>query len=258
MKINEIYYGFKLLSIKEIKDIDATLYEFKHLKSNGSLVYLKTDDTNKCFSIGFKTPPQDSTGICHIIEHSVLCGSKKYPVKEPFVNLLKGSMASFLNAMTASDCTIYPVASQNDKDFDNLMSVYLDAVFNPLSVKDPKPFLQEGWHYELLNKDDELTYKGIVYNEMQGAMSSPVSQLLEYSNQVLYKGTSYEFNSGGDPDVIPNLTFDYYKEFYHKHYHPSNGVIYLYGKMNILEKLEYIDKEYLQYFDSKEEINWQI
>ena len=250
MKINEMYNGFKLLSIKEIKDIDATLYEFKHLKSDASLVYLKTDDTNKCFSIGFRTPPEDSTGICHIIEHSVLCGSKKYPVKEPFVNLLKGSMASFLNAMTASDCTIYPVASQNDKDFDNLMSVYLDAVFNPLSIKDPKPFLQEGWHYELLNENDELTYKGIVYNEMQGAMSSPVSQLSEYSNQVLYKGTCYEYNSGGDPDVIPNLTFDYYKNFYHKHYHPSNGVIYLYGDMNILEKLEYIDKEYLQYFDS--------
>lgn len=253
MKINEIYNGFKLLSIKEIKDIDATLYEFKHLKSDSSLVYLKTGDTNKCFSIGFRTLPEDSTGICHIIEHSVLCGSKKYPVKEPFVNLLKGSMASFLNAMTASDCTLYPVASQNDKDFDNLMSVYLDAVFAPLSIKDPKPFLQEGWHYELLNSEDELTYKGIVYNEMQGAMSSPVSQLMEYSNQVLYEGTCYEYNSGGDPDCIPDLTFDYYKNFYHKHYHPSNGVIYLYGEMNILEKLEYIDKEYLQYFDASDE-----
>ena len=253
MEINEIYSGFKLTRIKELKDIDGIIYEFKHLKSEASLVYLKTDDTNKCFSIGFKTPPEDSTGICHIIEHSLLCGSKKYPVKEPFVNLIKGSMASFLNAMTASDCTVYPIASQNDKDFDNLMSVYLDAVFAPLSIKDPKPFLQEGWHYELLNEEDELSYKGIVYNEMQGAMSNPLSQLSEYSNQVLYKGTCYEYNSGGDPDVIPELTFEYYKNYYHKHYHPSNGVIYLYGDMNILEKLEYIDKEYLQYFEPTNE-----
>ena len=137
-------------------------------------------------------------------------------------------MASFLNAMTASDCTLYPVASQNDKDFDNLMSVYLDAVFAPLSIKDPKPFLQEGWHYELLNSEDELTYKGIVYNEMQGAMSSPVSQLMEYSNQVLYEGTCYEYNSGGDPDCIPDLTFDYYKNFYQDHHNNYNEIKYLY------------------------------
>ena len=253
MNINQIYSGFKLLNIKEIKEIDSTLYEFYHEKSGASLVYLANEDTNKCFSIGFKTLPEDSTGICHIIEHSVLCGSKKYPVKEPFVNLLKGSMASFLNAMTASDCTIYPVASQNDKDFDNLMSVYLDAVFAPLSITDPKPFLQEGWHYEMLDGADIPSYKGIVYNEMQGAMSNPLSQLSEYTNQILYKGTCYEFNSGGDPDVIPTLTYDYYKAFYHKHYHPSNGVIYLYGKMDVLEKLAYIDQEYLSNFDNSEE-----
>ena len=252
MKINEIYHGFKLVNIKEIKEIDSKLYEFYHEKSGANLVYLANDDTNKCFSIGFKTLPEDSTGICHIIEHSVLCGSKKYPVKEPFVNLLKGSMASFLNAMTASDCTIYPVASQNDKDFDNLMSVYLDAVFAPLSITDPKPFLQEGWHYEMLDEDSVPSYKGIVYNEMQGAMSNPLSQLSEYTNQVLYKGTCYEFNSGGDPEVIPNLTYEYYKEFYHKHYHPSNGVIYLYGKMDVLEKLAYIDGEYLSHFQNSE------
>ena len=242
MEINRNYYGFKLIDKKEVKELDSTLYEFLHEVSGARLVYLENDDTNKCFSIGFRTLPEDSTGICHIIEHSVLCGSKKYPVKEPFVNLLKGSMASFLNAMTASDCTIYPVASPNEKDFNNLMSVYLDAVFAPLSVIDPKPFLQEGWHYKMMDEDDIPSYTGIVYNEMQGAMSDPVSQLLEYTNQVLYKGTCYEYNSGGEPDDIPNLTFDYYKEFYHKHYHPSNGVIYFYGNMNILEKLEYIDK----------------
>lgn len=253
MNINKVYHGFKLVSIKEIKEIDSILYEFYHEKSGANLVYLANDDTNKCFSIGFKTLPEDSTGICHIIEHSVLNGSKKYPVKEPFVNLLKGSMASFLNAMTASDCTIYPVASQNDKDFDNLMSVYLDAVFAPLSITDPKPFLQEGWHYEMLDENSIPSYKGIVYNEMQGAMSNPLSQLSEYTNQVLYKGTCYEFNSGGDPDVIPNLTYDYYKKFYHKHYHPSNGVIYLYGKMDVVEKLAYIDEEYLSKFVNTEE-----
>ena len=195
MEINGIYSGFKLLKTKEIKEIDSTLYEFYHEQSGASLVYLKNSDTNKCFSIGFKTLPEDSTGVCHIIEHSVLSGSKKYPVKEPFVNLLKGSMASFLNAMTASDCTVYPVASQNDKDFFNLMSVYLDAVFAPLSVLDPKSFYQEGWHYEMLDEESIPSYKGIVYNEMIGAMSSPTSQLAEYTNQILYKGTCYEYYS---------------------------------------------------------------
>ena len=245
--------GFKLLNKKEIKELDSVLYEYYHDGSGATLVYLENSDTNNCFSIGFKTLPEDSTGICHIIEHSVLCGSKKYPVKEPFVNLLKGSMASFLNAMTASDCTIYPVASPNDKDFQNLMSVYLDAVFAPLSILDPKPFLQEGWHYELLSEEDVPVYKGIVYNEMQGAMSNPVSQLLEYTNQELYKGSCYQYNSGGEPECIPNLTYEYYKKFYHKHYHPSNCVIYLYGKMDIEEKLNFINQEYLSKYENKEE-----
>lgn len=253
MEFNKIYYGFKLTNKKEIKEIDSTLYEFLHEKSGASLVYLENTDTNKCFSIGFKTLPEDSTGICHIIEHSVLCGSKKYPVKEPFVNLLKGSMASFLNAMTASDCTVYPVASPNDKDFSNLMSVYLDAVFAPLSVLDPKPFLQEGWHYEMNSEEDIPTYKGIVYNEMQGAMSNPISQILEYTNQELYKGSCYQYNSGGEPECIPNLTYDYYKQFYHKHYHPSNSVIYLYGKMDLLERLAYIDSQYLSKYENIED-----
>ena len=257
MELNQNYFGFKLINKKDIKELDSVLYEFLHVDSGASLVYLENEDTNKCFSIGFRTLPEDSTGICHIIEHSLLCGSKKYPVKEPFVNLLKGSMASFLNAMTASDCTIYPVASPNDKDFNNLMSVYLDAVFAPISIIDPKPFLQEGWHYEMMDEDSIPSYKGIVYNEMIGAMSDPISQLSEYTNQILYKGTCYEYNSGGEPDDIPNLTFEYYKKFYHKHYHPSNGVIYLYGKMDVLEKLEYIDKEYLSKFsNTHEEVNF--
>ena len=253
MEINKIYYGFKLVDKKELKELGSVFYQFIHEKTNAHLVYLENDDTNKCFNIGFRTLPEDSTGICHIIEHSVLCGSKKYPVKEPFVNLLKGSMASFLNAMTASDCTLYPVASPNDKDFNNLMSVYLDAFFAPLSILDPKPFLQEGWHLELFNEDELPSYKGIVYNEMKGAMSDPLSQISEYTNQVLYKGTCYEYNSGGDPECIPNLTYEYYKKFYHKHYHPTNSIIYLYGQMDVLEKLEYIDKEYLSKFSVSDE-----
>ena len=205
--------GYELIKEQNLVDIGSTGYLFRHVKSGARVCVISNEDDNKVFCIGFKTAPKDSTGVPHIIEHSVLCGSKKYPVKEPFVNLLKGSMASFLNAMTASDCTIYPVASQNDKDFDNLMSVYLDAVFAPLSITDSKPFLQEGWHYEMLDEESIPSYKGIVYNEMQGAMSNPLSQLSEYTNQVLYKGTCYEYNSGGDPDVIPNLTYEYYKKF---------------------------------------------
>lgn len=257
MEINNIYHGFKLIDVRRVSDIDSTIYEFKHLKSGANLVYLACEDTNKCFSVGFKTLPQDSTGVCHIIEHSLLCGSKKYPVKEPFVNLLKGSMATFLNAMTASDFTIYPVASQNDKDFDNLMKVYLDAVFAPLCMSDDKPFLQEGWHYHLENKDDELKYNGIVYNEMKGAMSGVEGQLGDKLESVLYKGSCYEYNSGGDPLCIPSLTYEDYKAFYHKHYHPSNGLIYFYGKLDILEKLAYIDETYLSLFENSDD-NIQI
>lgn len=250
MEINNIYSGFKLIQNKYISDIGSMMYVFKHLKSGCELVYLENDDTNKCFAAGFRTLPEDSTGICHIIEHSVLCGSKKYPLKEPFVNLLKGSMATFLNAMTASDWTMYPVASQNDKDFENLMDVYLDAVFNPLSIIDEKPFLQEGWHLEMTDENSVPSYKGVVYNEMKGAMSSVYRVLDEEVHKNLYAGTCYEFNSGGSPADIPNLTYDYYKEFYQKHYHPENCLMYLYGKMDILERLNYIDQEYLSNYVS--------
>lgn len=254
MEINEIYYGFKLERVKDIKDIGSKLYEFKHLKSGATLVYLANDDDNKCFSFGFRTIPTDSTGVCHIIEHSVLCGSQKYPLKEPFVNLLKGSMSTFLNAMTACDFTIYPVASQNDKDFDNLVSVYMDACLAPLSVKDPKPFLQEGWHLELTDRDQLPCYKGVVYNEMKGAMSSVEAQLEQRTCESIYKGSTYEYNSGGDPSEIPNLTYEDYKRFYHKHYHPSNGLLYLYGKMNILAKLQFLNDNYLAFYDQDAEV----
>lgn len=249
MEINKIYSGFKLVKIVEVNDIGSTLYEFNHIKSGGTLVYLENEDTNKCFSAGFTTLPEDSTGVCHIIEHSLLCGSEKYPLKEPFVNLLKGSMATFLNAMTGRDFTVYPVASQNDKDFNNLMSCYLDAVFAPLSINDPKPFLQEGWHLEMKSKDDMPSYKGVVYNEMKGAMSSVNEQLMETVYEAMYKDTGYGVNSGGDPSVIPTLTYEYYKDFYKKHYHPENGLLYLYGKMDILEKLKFIDEEYLSKYE---------
>lgn len=253
MELNEKYYGFIVEDIKKINDIKSTMYVLKHQSSGATLIYLENDDDNKCFSIGFKTLPEDSTGVCHILEHSVLCGSKKYPLKEPFVNLLKSSMATFLNAMTASDFTIYPVASQNDQDFTNLVSVYLDAVFNPLSITDPKPFLQEGWHLEMNDVNEIPSYKGVVYNEMIGATSSVDEQLLQHTLSILFKGTPYEYNSGGEPTEIPNLTYEYYQEFYHKHYVPSNALLYLYGKMDIYEKLRFFNDEYLSKYSYKEE-----
>ena len=252
MELNEIKYGFKLISIEQIKDINSTLYQYEHLKSGGKVVYLANDDTNCCFAIGFRTLPEDSTGVCHIIEHSLLCGSKKYPLKEPFVNLLKGSLATFLNAFTAYDWTMYPFASQTPKDFDNILSIYLDAVFNPICMVDEKPFLQEGWHLELLNENDTPSYKGVVYNEMKGAMSSVDEVLVQATLQAMYKDTFYRHNSGGDPDVIPTLTYQAYKDFYHRHYTPQNAMTYFYGALNIEEKLKFLDEEYFSKFEKSE------
>jgi len=249
MMINEIKHGFKLINIRDIKDIDSKFYEFEHIKSGGKVCFIENDDTNCSFAIGFKTLPNDSTGVCHIIEHSTLCGSKKYPLKEPFVNLLKTSVNSFLNAFTASDWTMYPFASQTKKDFDNIMSVYLDAVFNPISVENNKAFLQEGWHLELNNKDDDPIYKGVVYNEMKGAMSSVERVVNQTVLEALYKDTKYRFNSGGDPDSIPSLTYDAYCDFYKTHYTPENALLVLYGKMDVEERLEYIDKEYYSLYN---------
>lgn len=244
MNIGEIKHGFKLVSIDEVKDIGATLYHFEHLFSGGNVYHLKNEDTNCAFAIGFRTLPEDSTGVCHIIEHSLLCGSKKYPLKEPFVNLLKSSLATFLNAFTAYDWTMYPFASQTPKDFDNILSIYCDAVFDPLSMIDPKPFLQEGWHLELNNIDDLPSYKGVVYNEMKGAMSSVDEVLVQTTLEAMYKDTLYRFNSGGDPDVIPTLTYEAYQDFYKRHYTPQNAMTYFYGDLNIEEKLEFLDREY--------------
>lgn len=253
MKLNEIKYGFKLVEEKKINDINSIMYRYEHIKSGGMVVHLANDDNNCCFAIGFRTLPQDSTGVCHIIEHSLLCGSKKYPLKEPFVNLLKSSLATFLNAFTAYDWTMYPFASQTPKDFDNILSIYLDAVFNPLSMVDEKPFLQEGWHLELFNEDDLPSYKGVVYNEMKGAMSSVDEVLVQATLQAMYKDTFYKNNSGGDPDVIPSLTYEAYKAFYKKHYTPQNAMTYFYGNMDIEEKLKFLDENYFANFEKNEE-----
>lgn len=253
MQINETKYGFKLVKIKELNDINSKMYLYEHLKSGGTVVHLENDDTNCCFAIGFRTLPQDSTGVCHIIEHSLLCGSKKFPLKEPFVNLLKSSLATFLNAFTAYDWTMYPFASQTPKDFNNILEIYLDAVFNPLSVIDEKPFLQEGWHLELFNEDELPSYKGVVYNEMKGAMSSVDEVLVQSTLEAMYKDTFYKYNSGGDPEVIPSLTYEAYKAFYKKHYTPQNAMTYFYGNMDIEEKLKYLDENYFSNYERTNE-----
>ena len=247
MNINDCIHGFKLLSIRDCNDVKVTMYEFEHIKSKGKLVYLANDDQNASFAIGFKTLPHDHTGVCHIIEHSVLCGSEKYPLKEPFVNLLKTSLSTFLNAFTASDWTMYPFASQTPKDYDNILSIYLDAVFNPMSVRSNKAFLQEGWHLELMDEDALPSYKGVVYNEMKGATSGVDEQLNYATKDIMFKDTPYHFNSGGDPEYIPNLTYEQYCEFYKSHYVPSNALCVLYGKMDIEKRLKFIDKYYSKY-----------
>ena len=212
------------------------------------------------FYIGFRTPPEDETGVPHIIEHTTLCGSKKFPVKDPFIELAKGSLNTFLNAMTYPDKTVYPIASCNDQDFKNLMDVYLDAVFNPNITKYEEIFKQEGWHYELTGKDDELKINGVVYNEMKGAYSSPDEVLSSQIYRSLFPDNTYSKDSGGNPEYIPKLTYEAYLDFYHKYYHPSNSYIYLYGDMDVVERLEWLDKEYLSLYDYKKvnsEINKQ-
>jgi len=249
-KTGELYHGFRLLSIRLIPELNATARLFSHEKSGARLLHLEADDDNKVFSISFRTPPPDSTGLPHILEHSVLCGSRKFPVKEPFVELAKGSLNTFLNAMTFPDKTMYPIASTNDKDFMNLMDVYLDAVFYPNIYSQPEILMQEGWHYELEDKDAPMSYKGVVYNEMKGAFSSPEQVLFRKIQESLYPDTPYGVDSGGDPEDIPKLTQEQFLSFHKKYYHPSNSYIYLYGDGDILKHLEFIDKEYLKDFDS--------
>ena len=242
-------HGFQLLKEQEIKELKTLAKVYRHSKTGAQLLSLTTDDENKVFGITFRTPPSDSTGVAHILEHSVLCGSRKYPVKEPFVELLKGSLQTFLNAFTYPDKTCYPVASQNLQDFYNLIDVYVDAVFYPRITR--SIFQQEGWHFELENADDPLSYKGVVFNEMKGAYSSPDNLLSEQSLQSLFPDNAYGFDSGGDPKQIPHLTYEQFHSFHKRYYHPSNARIYFYGDDDPDERLRLIN-EYLKGFDSIE------
>ncbi len=252
LKINDELHGFRLINRRTIKELAADTFEFIHVKTGAKLFYIAADDDNKVFYIGFRTPPVDDTGVTHIIEHSVLCGSKKYPLKEPFVELVKGSLNTFLNAMTYPDKTVYPIASRNAKDFRNLEDVYLDAVFNPNIYSTPEILMQEGWHYEIDKSPEPLRYSGVVYNEMKGALSSPDSILGSKINQLLYPDNCYHFESGGDPEAIPQLTHDMFIDFHKKYYHPSNSYIYLYGDVDIAEQLAYLDGEYLSKYERLE------
>ncbi|MBX4264208.1 insulinase family protein [Clostridium estertheticum] len=245
IEVGDNISGFTLESKKWLSDIQSTSMIFKHNKSGAKLIYLQNDDENKVFSISFRTPVNDNTGVNHIIEHSVLCGSKDYPVKDPFLIMTKQSLSTFLNAFTGPDFTMYPVASKNEKDFNNLMSVYLDAVFCPNITKDPKILKQEGWHYEVNSKTGELNYNGIVYNEMKGSYSSPQVLLSNTINQSLFNDNSYKFESGGNPDNIPDLTYEKFIKTYQKYYVPSNSSIYLYGKLDIYNSLKFMNDKYL-------------
>jgi Zn-dependent M16 (insulinase) family peptidase len=247
MNIPETY---ELIRHESIPDVHAEGYLLRHKKSGARIVLLSNDDENKVFNIAFRTPPADSTGVAHIIEHTVLCGSEKYPLKDPFIELVKGSLNTFLNAMTYPDKTMYPVASCNDTDFKNLMDVYLDAVFHPNIYREEKIFRQEGWHYQLENRDDPITYNGVVYNEMKGAFSSSDEVLQRTIMNTLFPDTAYGVESGGDPEVIPELTYEQFLAFHKKYYHPSNSYIYLYGNMDMTERLTWLDASYLSKYDA--------
>lgn len=251
MHISELA-AYEILEEKELSDIHSTGYRLRHKKSGARITVISNDDENKVFYIGFRTPPQNSTGVPHIMEHSVLCGSEKYPLKDPFVELVKGSLNTFLNAMTYPDKTLYPVASCNDTDFDNLMDVYMDAVLHPNIYKYREIFEQEGWHYELEEVDAPLTVNGVVYNEMKGAFSSPDDMLGDEIVGALFPDTVYAHNAGGDPKHIPELSYEEYLEFHRKYYHPSNSYIYLYGDMDIAKKLQWLDEQYLSGYESRE------
>ena len=235
-----------------IEDLGSETVLLRHKKTGARIALLLNDDENKVFYIGFRTPPETSDGVAHIIEHTVLCGSRAFPVKDPFMELAKGSLNTFLNAMTFTDKTVYPVASCNEQDFKNLMHVYLDAVFYPNIYHDRRIFMQEGWHYELHDPDDEIVINGVVYNEMKGDRSLPDSILGTETRASLLPDTSYAFESGGDPDEIPSLTYESYLGFHRTYYHPSNSFLYLYGDIDVYERLTWIDEHYLSAFDRQE------
>lgn len=241
--------NYTKVTTKFIEDIQSQVTVYRHNKTAARICTIENEDTNKVFSIAFRTPPINNGGLTHILEHSVLCGSKKYPVKDPFVELLKSSLNTFLNAFTFPDKTMYPCASQNEKDFKNLMSVYMDAVFYPQIYEHKEIFMQEGWHYHLTDEKDPITYNGVVYNEMKGAFSDPQQILFRNILHSLYPDTAYGFESGGDPKYIPDLSYEEFKEFHSKFYHPSNSYIFLYGDCDMEERMTWLDQEYLSSFD---------
>lgn len=252
MNINDTIHGFSVTRIAPAPDCGSELIEMTHIKTGARLVWLKNSGENKLFSVAFKTPPTDDTGIFHILEHSVLGGSEKYPVKEPFLELMKGTMNTFLNAMTYPDKTVFPVSSRNDTDFMNLTRVYLDAVFAPAIYYNPNIFYQEGWHIEMRSSSDTPVYKGVVFNEMKGAMSSVYSRMESDMMNVLYPDSCYRFESGGLPEAIPDLSYEQFIQGHRTYYHPSNAYIYLDGPVNIDAVLELIDSEYLSRYDKRE------
>lgn len=245
IKTGDIVAGFLVERIEPLDELEARTYLMRHQKSGARLLFIENDDEDKAFSISFKTPPKDDTGVFHILEHSVLCGSERFPVKEPFVNLLKSSMQTFLNAMTFPDKTMYPVASTNEADLLNLMDVYMDAVLHPNIYRKRAVFEQEGWHYELPSADGELSYNGVVFNEMKGALSDPDSVLFDVLSGALFPDTAYRFESGGDPRAIPTLTYEDYLDEHARHYRLSNSYITLYGDLDARRALEFLDENYL-------------
>lgn len=251
--INSAYYGFKLIDKRFVDEVNAECYYFIHEKSGARLLKIAANDPNKLFNIAFKTLPENDYGTPHILEHAVLNGSKNFPVKSPFDVLLKGSLNTFLNAMTSADYTTYPVASMNTKDYFNLMHVYLDAVFNPLMLEDERILKQEGWHYELTDKELPIIYKGVVYNEMKGTFSNPLYQLYYLVGKNLFPDNTYGVSSGGHPDAIPFLTQDYFSEFHNKFYHPSNSYILLYGDADLNQELQFINGNYLANYNRSDE-----
>ncbi len=247
--VGETYHGFKLVKKEFIKEVNSDCYYFEHEKSGARLLKIANDDPNKTFCATFKTLPQTDCGTPHILEHSVLNGSKNFPVKSPFDLLAKGSLNTFLNAMTGGDITLYPVASMNDKDFQNLMHIYLDAVFFPRIYDDPRIFEQEGWHYELTDEDEPVIYKGVVYNEMKGSFSDANRVLGYHINKNLFPNNTYGYSSGGYPQAIPELSYEEFLNFHRRFYHPTNSYLYLYGNSDLMADLEFIDREYLSQFE---------
>jgi len=243
--------GYTKISKRRIDELQGTASIYIHDDTGARILSISNDDENKVFGITFRTPPEDSSGIAHILEHSVLCGSRKYPVKEPFVELPKGSLKTFLNAMTYPDRTCYPVASQNLTDFYNLMDVYLDAVFYPRL--EPHTFMQEGWHFHMEKEEDQMSVGGVVFNEMKGAHSSPDNLLVEFSKQSLFPDNPYRFESGGDPEAILSLTYEKFLSFHRRFYHPSNAWIFFYGDDDPEMRLKLLNG-YLTDFEKKEVI----